>query len=218
MKRVLRGLVKGLAVLSLAALAAFGFLAWQVDRLGRQDQARPADVIVVLGARVVPDGRPGSDLISRTLHAVDLWNARYAPEIICTGGFEGEPLSAAAVCRKYAISLGVPEHNTWLADGTTSTAEDARSTAAVMKAHGWRTAILVSHPLHLFRARWFFHQSGIDAVTSPTTTQTEQIFVPLRVWYSVREAGALVFSTLDTQGWLPGSVKSQIEVWRLSLP
>ena len=61
-----------------------------------------ADAIVVLGARVNADGSPGSDLTSRTYHAVDLWLAGYAPHIICTGGFKNERLSAAAVCRRFA--------------------------------------------------------------------------------------------------------------------
>src|SRR5512135_1255699 len=103
MKRVLRGLLGlgGLAVL--LCVLAFAWLVWQVDHVGRQDEARPANVIVVLGARVEPDGKPGPDLASRTQHAVSLWRAGYASDIICSGGYKNERLSAAAVCRRSAI-------------------------------------------------------------------------------------------------------------------
>ena len=222
MKRVLRKLVRGV-VLLLAGIVGlgvlvFGLLAWQVDRLGGQDGAKPADVIVVLGARVDPDGRPGSDLTSRTLHAVDLWQAHYAPYIICSGGFKNEPLSAAAVCRHYAITLGVPADAVWLADGTSNTAEDAQAAATVMEAHGWHSAILVSHPLHVYRARWYFRQAGVDVVTSPTTTDTQRIYMPLRIWYAMREAGSIVVTTLDGWGWVSPAWKARLEAWRQNLP
>lgn len=205
----------GLAVL---ILLAFALLAWQVDRLGRRDDARAADAIIVLGARVEADGRPGSDLTSRTYHAVDLWQAGYAPAIICTGGYRNEPLSAANVCRRFAIELGVPADRVQVADGTSNTVEDAAAAARVMADYGWRQAILVSHPLHLYRARWLFQESGVDVVTSPTTTDTGRIFPPLRAWYALRESGAILLTVLDRWGWLPAEWTAKIQAWSYGLP
>ena len=218
MKRALRA--AGLTIIGLVTVAvlAFGLLAWQVDRLGQHEGARLSDAIVVLGARVDPDGRPGSDLTSRTYHAVDLWQAGYAPNIICTGGFKGERLSAANVCRRFAIELGVPPEHVWLADGTTSTGEDAAATAQVMTQHGWRTAILVSHPLHLYRARWLFRDAGVGAVTSPTSTKTEHILPLLRIWYTIREAGAILVTVLDRWGWLPPDWMARLQALSYGLP
>jgi len=218
MKRVWRALVRALGLLFLAGLLGFGLLVWQVDRLGRRDDARASDAIVVLGARVEPNGHPGSDLTSRVYHALDLWQAGYAPQIICTGGFKDEPLSAAAVCRRFAIDWGMPPEQVWLADGARNTAEDAQATARVMAANGWHTAILVSHPLHLYRARWLFRRAGVEAVTSPTTTKTGQIFPPLRAWYATREAGAIVVTLLDGWGWLPATWTARLQTWSYSLP
>jgi uncharacterized SAM-binding protein YcdF (DUF218 family) len=210
----------GLFAGGLAALLvlAFAVLTWQVDRLGRRDEAQPADAIVVLGARVEADGRPGSDLTSRTYHAVDLWQAGYAPAIICTGGYRNEPLSAANVCRRFAIELGVPADRVQVADGTTNTVEDAAAAARVMADHGWRLAILVSHPLHLYRARWLFREAGVDVVTSPTTTDTGRIFPPLRAWYALRESGAILLTALDRWGWLPAEWTARFQAWSYGLP
>ncbi len=199
MRKALRTLLRALLFLLILAFFGFVLLTWQVDRLGRVDAARESDVIVVLGARVNQDGTPGSDLTSRTYHAVDLWKAGIAPDIICTGGFRDEPLSAAAVCKRFAIDLKVPSERVLMADGSSSTIEDAQVTAEVMAQKGWHSAVLVSHPLHLFRARWLFQRAGIDAVTSPTSTETYRIFLPLRLWYAMREAGGIIFTLID--GW-----------------
>ena len=209
------GLVLGAGVL--AVVLGFALLAWQVDHLGQRDDARKSDVIVVLGARVEPDGRPSSDLSSRIAHAVEVWKAGQAPYMICTGGFKNERLSAAAVCRRVAIQLGVPAERISLADGTSNTAEDARAAAQVMAERGWRTAILVSHPLHLFRARWLFEREGVQATTSPTSTRVDRIDPRLRLWYMTREAGALVVTILESWGWLPANLKTQLQKWSYGL-
>jgi uncharacterized SAM-binding protein YcdF (DUF218 family) len=213
MRTVLRSGLRVILALILLALLGFVLLAWQVDRLGRVDEARAADAVVVLGARVNQDGSPGSDLTSRTYHAVDLWKQGIAPNIICTGGFKDEPLSAASVCKRFAVSLGVPAAQVYLADGSSNTIEDAQVTAQVMAQTGMRSAVLVSHPLHLFRARWLFRRAGIDAVTSPTSTETHRIFPPLRAWYAVREAGGVVLTAVDGWSIIPRQWVAKLQTW-----
>jgi uncharacterized SAM-binding protein YcdF (DUF218 family) len=217
MKRALAIVSAILAFWVAVALLGFATLAWQIDRLGGRDDLQAADAIVVLGARVQADGQPGSDLTSRTYHAVDLWLAGYAPHIICTGGFKNERLSAAAVCRRFAVELGVPADRIYLADGSSNTIEDAASTAQVMAAQGWRKAILVSHPLHLYRARWLFRRAGLNAVTSPTSTELAKIAPPLRLWYAAREAGAIIVTALD--GWevVPPEWIARLQRWSYGL-
>jgi uncharacterized SAM-binding protein YcdF (DUF218 family) len=217
MKRALSLALRTAVLLILIALIAFAILALQIDRLGGRDDVQPADAIVVLGARVNADGSPGSDLTSRTYHAVDLWLAGYAPHIICTGGFKNERLSAAAVCRRFAVELGVPADRVYLADGSSNTIEDAAATAQVMADQGWRKAILVSHPLHLYRARWLFRRAGLDVITSPTSTEVQRIAPPVRAWYAVREAAAILITALD--GWkiVPPEWIARLQRWTYRL-
>jgi uncharacterized SAM-binding protein YcdF (DUF218 family) len=212
MMRTLRALVTGLGLLALAGVAAFVGFIWRIDRYGHVDGARPADVIIILGARVRPDGQPGSDLLSRTYHALDLYQAGYAKHIICTGGFAGDRLSAAAVACRFATEHGVPPGQAWLAAGTSSTAEDAAAAAEVMRARGWQTAILVSHPLHLYRAAWHFRRLGIVVYPSPTTTEVERIAWPLRLYYASREAVAILWSVAE--GWgMPRAWATWVRSW-----
>jgi uncharacterized SAM-binding protein YcdF (DUF218 family) len=199
--RLFRYIVMMLGFVGLSAIALFLKLCLDIDRQGRMDQARPADAIVVLGAQVLPDGQAGPDLGARTAHAVGLYQAGLAPRLICTGGVKGERSSAAAVAGNLAMSLGVPQEAIFLADGSWKTQEDAVQTAVVMAQHGWQTAIVVSHPLHLYRARLFFEREGIIVYTSPTTTDVDGIVQPWRAYYTVREGAGVLWPYLEWMGF-----------------
>lgn len=196
----------------IALLALFGLLCFRVDRQGSLDQARPTDAIVVLGAWVQADGRPSEDLFERTEHAVALYRQGAAPRIICTGGFSGDRLSAAAVARSVAVAYGVPTRDILLADGSLNTQEDAQQAAAVIKAHGWQTILLVSHPLHLYRARLLFEQQGLTVFTSPTNTNLSAIPLRWRLGYDVREALFITWTGMEALG-LPREWGLSLHQW-----
>ncbi len=204
-----------LAVLSLMvliAVAAFLLLCLQIDRYGRVDLARPADAIVVLGATVLPGGRAGPDLQTRTRHGVDLYRAGLAPNLICTGGVTDDPFSAAAVAGRLAADWGVPPERIFLADGSKNTSEDARQAAQVMAQHGWQSAIVVSHPLHVYRASVFFKQAGVTAYTSPTTTDVDAIAQPWRFYYTAREGVGVLWPYMEAAGF-PDRWTTRLQRW-----
>ena len=211
-RRLVRGLLAGIGILLLAATAAFLVLCWQINRTGSSDQAQPADAIVILGARVGPDGQPGPDLRVRTLHAVSLYRQGLAPCLVCTGGYKDDRLSAAAVACKLAVSEGVPEDRVLLADGSMTTGEDAVSTRDLALARGWRTAILVSHPLHLERARILFEEQGLTVYPSPTSTDLRAIPLGTRAWLTLREAVGIVWIGLEKVG-VPYDWTTQLSEW-----
>ncbi len=210
--RILRYATMALIWPVLVILLVFGFLCFEIDRYGRRDLAQPADAIVVLGAFVLPDGRPGPDLSIRTQHGVTLYREGLAPRLICTGGIKDEPASAAAVARTLAISLGVPVEATFLADGSANTEEDAQRVAMVMRQHGWRTAILVSHPLHIYRVKLFFEREGLTVYTSPTTTDVDGIALPWRIYYTLRESMGVLWPYLEKAGF-PPTWTAALQAW-----
>ena len=156
--------------------------------------------IVVFGARVEPDGQPGPDLQVRTLHAVSLFQRGLAPYVICTGGYQGDRLSAASVACNLALSQGVPAEKILLAEGSMTTSEDAVSARDLMLERGWGTAILVSHPLHLERARLLFEGRGTTVYPSPTNTDLTTIPWRTRAWLTAREAVGIVWIGLEEIG------------------
>ena len=68
-------------------------------------------------------------------------------------------------------------------------------------------------PLHLFRARWLFERVGVKAATSPTSTRVDRIDPRLRLFYTAREAGAVVATLLEGWGWLPADLKTKLQEW-----
>ena len=163
MKRwLVRVIVVGgvLAALTVAALSAL------IVHYGAADRARPADVIIVLGG-----GEAGTT--RRTLHAAALYAQGYAPNLLCSGSIaEGEPMSEAERCARIAQAHGVPAAAIVRDEVSRSTEENAIQAAAIMRAHGWRTAVLVSDDFHLWRAHWLFQAKGVRVWTSPAQITT----------------------------------------------
>ena len=201
---MIRRLFGALLVLSgivlLAGAVTFLYIAWRINHTGSFDLAQQADAIVVLGARVEANGEAGPDLRVRTLHGVGLFQRGLAPYVICTGGFQGDRSSAASVCRKLAISQGVPEQKILLADGSMTTREDADSASTLLDDNQWQTIILISHPLHLERARILFEGKGITVHPSPTNTNLGAIPWRTRAWLTAREAVGITWIILEEIG------------------
>jgi len=174
-----------------------------VDGYGQRDQARPADVIVVLGAKVYPGGRPGPALTRRTRHAVALFQRGLAARIICSGGLgENPPTEAAAACG-LAEKLGAPAAALHLEERARSTEENALYTAGMMRERAWRTAIIVSDGFHLYRAALLFRWEGIAAYPSPAQATAGPMNPVERYIRESREIAALLWFGFKTMLGLP---------------
>lgn len=140
---------------------------------GQSDHAQKTDVIIVLGAGLRADGRPGPALTRRSIHAADLWKQGYAPRIICSGGTPGQIniRSEADACAEILREQGVPPDAIFLEDRSRSTEENAIESKQIMEANGWKTALLVSDGFHMLRANWIFHIYGLDVALSPVTAE-----------------------------------------------
>jgi uncharacterized SAM-binding protein YcdF (DUF218 family) len=199
-RRLVRSLLVLVTLVLVAGAITLLYIGWRINHTGSHDKAQQADAIVVLGARVDADGQPGPDLQERTAHAVRLFQRGLAPYLICTGGYRNDRLSAATVACDLAVALGVPAEKVLLADGSMTTREDALSARDLMLAQGWQTAILVSHPLHLERARLLFEAQGITVYPSPTNTDLAVIPLRTRMWLTAREVVGVLWVALEDLG------------------
>lgn len=139
-----------------------------IDRFGRENRAYAADVIIVLGAGLRPDGQPTETMIARARHGATLFHEGIAPVLLCSGGQTRQPFqSEAAACASILREAGVPAAVIHLEEMSQSTEENAIQSRQWMDAQGWRQALLVSSSYHLWRARWRFDRAGIIARTSP---------------------------------------------------
>jgi uncharacterized SAM-binding protein YcdF (DUF218 family) len=160
-------------VVRLAVIWGIGviLLALTIYFYGRIDHAQEADVIVVLGAGVQRNNRPGPSLIRRSEQAAALWQKGLASHIICSGGTPGEARrSEADACREILVEEGVTAEAILLEDRSRSTEENAFYTRQTMDENGWKTAIVVSDGYHLLRASWLFNQVGLTIYTSPAAS------------------------------------------------
>jgi uncharacterized SAM-binding protein YcdF (DUF218 family) len=157
----------------LLRVAGLALVTWLVSVLavflfGQRDEARRADVIVVLGAAQY-DGRPSPVLRARLDHAHDLYRRGLAPTVITTGGVGvGDTVSEAVVGRRYLIRAGVPEGAVLTETAGLRSHESMAAAAALMQTGGHESALLVSDPFHMLRLRLMAWRMGLRAYASPT--------------------------------------------------
>ena len=169
--RPLRPVKRFLLFMLVAALLYFiGFIA-AVHVTGLQDNAETADIIIVLGAGLREDGRPGPALTRRSRHGASLWHEGIAPLVLCTGGLsEYIPRTEAAACREILLGAGLPAGAILTEERSRSTEENAIYSKRILDDLGLSRVVLVSDAGHMLRARWLFHRYGIDAFASPVPT------------------------------------------------
>ncbi len=165
-RRVALGLV--LVVVGLAAY--YLVTLYQVHTTGSDDQARPAEAIVVLGAAQY-DGRPSAQLQARLDHALTLWQQGIAPLVVVTGGNQpGDRFTEAEASATYLAERGVPAEALVLESASRTTFDALASTQVLLAQRGLDDVVIVSDPFHLLRARLIATEVGLSAVTSPTPT------------------------------------------------
>jgi uncharacterized SAM-binding protein YcdF (DUF218 family) len=178
----------GALAVVLVGVTATTFRIWQQ---GEQDEQRPADAIVVLGAAQY-DGRPSPVFEARLAHAVDLYREGLAPTFVVTGGrIPGDTTTEAAVARAYAISHGVPAVAIIGEDQARNTLGSMRSVAALLKERGLSSAVFVSDPTHMLRVLRMADDLGIKGFGSPTRTSPVMDDPASRLRAMVHELGAL---------------------------
>ncbi len=183
-----------LAALLIGAVAlcvCFAFTYRAIDERSSRDDARPADVIIVLGSAVWPNEQPSPSLRARTQRAIELYHQRYASDLILSGGLGRYPPEEAEVMRRLAVQAGIPAEALVLDRESRSTRESLLHASELMRARGWQTAIIVSDPFHLERSLWMAADIGIAAYGSPALDSPTYMLADRRVYYTSREVLAL---------------------------
>jgi uncharacterized SAM-binding protein YcdF (DUF218 family) len=165
-----RRVVVGLLVVVALAFLYYLINLFQVMEAGRSNTPESADVIVVLGAAQY-DGRPSPQLAARLDHALDLWNAGIADQVMVTGGNRpGDRYTEAEASRAYLVERGVP-NDIILSEGEgTTTYESLEAAAGLLALAGLDRVVLVTDPYHSLRTRLIADELGLDASVSPTPT------------------------------------------------
>ena len=153
-RRVLIGIGAGLGgALLLACLALAG--------CGLCDEPRPADVAVVLGAKVRPDGVPSQRLRDRLQRGLDLWRAGTVSHLLVSGGLGAEGHDEAHVMAEWLIARGVPPERVLRDPDGWTTWHTARNAGPLLRERGLDSVLVVSTYYHLPRTALAFRRAGL---------------------------------------------------------
>ena len=191
---------RALGLLILAAGVVYTMALVMVLVVSQQDQRRPADAIVVLGAAQY-NGRPSPVFRARLDHALQLYREGLAPRLVVTGGVgRGDTMSEATVARHYLLNRKIPAAAVVSQPQGRSTQASMTAVAAWLQETHLKRVILVSDPFHMFRLRLEARRTGLEAYTSPTESSPISDNPVLELRYLAAEAVKIPVAWL--RAWL----------------
>jgi uncharacterized SAM-binding protein YcdF (DUF218 family) len=172
MKHSLIRVAAGLVLLGLIGLGAKLFsVASDIRRQSDVEEARPADVILVLGAAEYR-GRPSPILEARLNHALFLYRQGLAPRIMTTGGKGGDPMfTEGEVGQAYLSRHGVPSEAIIVESEGETTVHSTAAAAEIMRRMDLHSCIVVSDGYHIYRVKRMLQFQGISVYGSPRPSE-----------------------------------------------
>lgn len=181
--------VKVVVAVLAAVVLYLGVTFAQVWRAARNDQARPAEAIVVFGTAQY-NGVPSPVLAARLDHAIELYKKDLAPVIVVTGGNQpGDTFTEATASANYLIERGVPDGDVLREVSGTSSWQSLAAAAHFLDDREITDVLLVSDPFHSLRIRAMASELGLDGHSSPTRTSPIRGMTEAR--YMARETVAV---------------------------
>jgi len=178
-----------LAVAGLSVVTGMvGFPLAQMCCFGMTDYRRPAEAVVVFGARVYADGRPSLAVADRVRTACTLYDQGLANIIIVSGGPGDAAIHETQAMRQLAIRLGVPAGDILTDDRGLNTEATVRNTCNLFASHGIHKVLVVSHFYHLPRIKLSYQRRGREVYTVPAEETRALARLPQ---YMLREVAAL---------------------------
>ena len=162
MRRARRTLTAGAALLALLVLGAN--VAVLLDARGHTTAAPRAQVALVLGAQVKPDGTPSAMLADRIAAAVDLHRAGRVEKLLLSGDHGRVGYDEVGTMREALLRRGVPAEDLFTDHAGFDTWDSAQRARRVF---GARSAIVVTQRFHLSRALFAARRAGLDATGHP---------------------------------------------------
>lgn len=168
MRRLLRLGFAGVVLLALAVVGANAVVL--LDARGRTvAEADPAaapraQVALVLGAQVKPDGTPSAMLADRIDAAADLHRAGRVEKLLLSGDHGRVGYDEVGTMRGALLRRGVPAEDLFTDHAGFDTWDSAQRARRVF---GARSAIVVTQRFHLSRALFAARRAGLDATGYP---------------------------------------------------
>lgn len=147
----------GMAIAVCYLLAVFFIAARGLD-----DSLSKADMIVVPGNTVEPNGIPSPRLQARLDAAITVFREGYAPLVFVSGGTGKEGIDEAVAMANYLIAKGIPASAIVIDSQGVDTASTARNASAFMRAKQLKSAIVATQFFHVARTKLALERHGIE--------------------------------------------------------
>ncbi len=170
MNRIIKYLVVVGCLFSVFVFVLYFFLALHIGKEASHDTKTKSDAILVLGAKAYHGNSYNPCLVSRMTHAVDLYNTKYAPKILVSGGLDREDhVNEAETMKKIALDLGVPSNDIFLESSSTSTYENLLFSQKVVNSAHLNSVIIITEPFHVARTALVAKKLGLKFTVSPAS-------------------------------------------------
>ncbi len=123
-------------------------------------QAPEAEAIIVLGARVHPDGRLSGMLLDRMITAAELYDQGKASKILVSGDHGTVSYNEVRAMKNFLEQRGIPEEQIFMDHAGFNTYDSMYRAKAIFQVN---KAIIVTQEYHLMRAVYNARGLGIEA-------------------------------------------------------
>ena len=120
------------------------------------------DAIIVLGTPADRDGNPTPEMLARVTEGVHEYERGVAPRLILSGSAAHNRFTEARVMAATAHAQGIPNSAIFEEPRAMDSIQNACYSERIMKAHGWRSAEVVSSASHLPRAGIIFSELPLE--------------------------------------------------------
>ncbi len=131
---------------------------------GMRGARKTADVGVVLGAKVVPNGRLSPRLASRLEAGIAAYEAGHVRNLLVSGATGKEGINEGEAMRDYLLWRGIPPERVATDPDGVDTGATACHAKAIMADRGWTTAAAVTSDYHVPRTKLALRMADVDVV------------------------------------------------------
>ena len=132
--------------------------------VGLNDRVTNAEIIIVPGNTVAPDGTPSPRLRARLDIALELFREQRAPRIFVSGGRGREGFDEAESMSNYLVVNGVPPQAIVKDNLGVDTGATAVNASRFMRANSLKTAIVATQYFHVARTTLALERNGVEVV------------------------------------------------------
>ena len=172
-------ILNGILILVLAGLLGYAGLIGFVIILEKEVNIpverleKDYDAIIVLGAQILQNGKPNTQLEWRLDSALAAWQQKQVPVVVCGAQGKDEPMPEAEAMKSYLSEHGVPEKLILTDPDSFNTNQNLRNAGSLLrKLEGIQKVLIVTSDYHLPRAMALagdqgFRASGLGSPCKP---------------------------------------------------